>query len=444
MASSITILDVLVEDIRVPTSDSLLGSDPFHRKPDYSAVVITLKTDTGLEGNSVVFNLGAGNNWIAFGVIDLASLLKGRTLAEFVHSPAKLHQLMMEHHQMRWLADGVFRMATGGLVNAFWDLWAKSENKPLWELLADLSPEAIVSCIDWRYLRDALTPDEALDILRNARPGVTQRKAQMRESGPAAYSTSGWLGLDDSQICDHIKSLQQQGFRHFKSKVGSNLKQDIDRLDFLRQLIGDDSHLMIDANQIWGVDEAIEWMQQLKGYRPYWIEEPTARDDVLGYIKIREKMKHWNIGVAAGEQVPSPVIFKQLLKSGALTHCQIDATRLAGVNDVMAVILIAAKYGIPVCPHGGGIGLCNMVQHYSLWDQIAVSAQYDNRFVEYLDFLQDDVFKNPVAVHKGHYVTPEQPGWGLEMKPEFIKQFRFPTSPVWSSRSGPIGALFLA
>lgn len=444
MIPNITITDVHIEDIRVPTSDSLLGSDPFHRKPDYSAVVINLKTDTGLEGSSVVFNLGAGNDWIAYGIRDLASLLKGKTLNEFVKAPAMLQQMMMEHHQMRWLADGVFRMSVGGLVNALWDLWAKAEGKPLWELLTDLSPETIVSCVDWRYLRDALTPDEALSILRNARGGIDERKTQMRSQGPTAYSTSGWLGLDDRQIAEHIISLQQQGFRHFKTKVGGNLEQDIERLGFLRQLLGDDAYLMTDANQIWGVDEAIEWMKHLTPFRPYWIEEPTARDDVLGFVRIREAMKPHAIGVAAGEQVPSPVIFKQLLKSGALTHCQIDATRLAGVNDVIAIILMAAKFNIPVCPHGGGIGLCNMIQHYSLWDQIAVSTQSDGRLTEYLDFLQDDVFETPVAVDDGRYVTPSQPGWGLEMKSTFIEQYRFPTSPLWSNRSGPIGALFLA
>ncbi|MFT5894758.1 MAG: L-fuconate dehydratase, partial [bacterium] len=319
MISHITITDIHVEDIRVPTSDSLLGSDPFHRKPDYSAVAISLKTDAGIVGNSVVFNLGAGNDWIAYGIRDLASLLKGKTLKEFVQAPAMLHQLLMEHHQMRWLADGVFRMSVGGLVNALWDLWAKAEGKPLWELLTDLSPETIVSCIDWRYLKDALTPNEALGILRNARQGINGRKAHMRSQGPMAYSTSGWLGLDDQQIAEHIVSLQQQGFRHFKTKVGGNLEQDIERLGFLRRLLGDDAYLMTDANQIWGVDEAIEWMKHLTSFRPYWIEEPTARDDVLGFVKIREAMKPHGIGVAAGEQVPSPVIFKQLLKSGALT-----------------------------------------------------------------------------------------------------------------------------
>ena len=250
--------------------------------------------------------------------------------------------------------------------------------------------------------------------------------------------------MNDAQIAEHIQSLQKLGFQHFKAKVGSNLEQDIERLGFVRQLIGEEARLMTDANQIWGVDEAIEWMQHLTEFHPYWIEEPTARDDVLGFIKIREKLKPHNIGVAAGEQVPSPVIFKQLLKSGALTHCQIDATRLAGVNDVIAVILMAAKFGIPVCPHGGGIGLCNMIQHYSIWDQIAVAADGNNCFVEYLDFLQDEVFETPVAVQNGRYVVPSKPGWGLEMKSAFINKHRYPSGPLWSARTGPVGPQFLA
>lgn len=438
------ITTVTTEDIRVPTSDTLLGSDPFHRKPDYSAVVIQINTDTDLTGNSLVFNIGAGNDWIDYGVRDLAVLLEGRPLSEFIESPDAIYQRLIEHHQMRWLADGVFRMAAGGLINGLWDLWAKSEQKPLWELLTDLEPEKIVDCISWRYLRDALTPDEALHILQRGKVGAEDRKQQYHSNGPVAYSTAGWLGLTDEQIATHIKALMAQGFKHFKAKVGTNVEQDVERLGFLRRVIGDDACLMTDANQIWGVDEAIDWMLQLVESRPYWIEEPTARDDVFGYLKIRDALKHHGIGVAAGEQVPSPVIFKQLLATGALTHCQIDATRLGGVNDVLAVILLAAKYNIPVCPHGGGIGLCNMIRHYSLWDQIAVAGTREGRFVEYLDFLQQDVFLSPVQVQDGCYVLPAEHGWGLEMHEAFIEKHRFPESELWQNRQGPVGPLFIA
>ena len=438
------ITNITVEDVRVPTSDTLLGSDPFHRKPDYSAVVIKVETNSDLVGNSLVFNIGAGNDWLAYGVRDLGVLIKDLPLEDFSKAPIAIYERLIDHHQMRWLADGVFRMAAGGLLNALWDLWAKQQEKPLWELLVDLSPEQIVACVNWRYLKDALTPNEALHLLRQQRANIEERKAQFRTNGPAAYSTSGWLGLTDQQIAEHIEKLKLQGFKHFKAKVGTNLQEDIDRLKYLRTIIGDDACLMTDANQIWGVDEAIEWMLQLAPVHPYWIEEPTARDDVMGFIKIRKAMKPHGIGVAAGEQVPSPVIFKQLLSSGALTHCQIDATRLGGVNDVIAVILMAAKYNIPVCPHGGGIGLCNMIRHFSVWDQIAVAGTRHGRFVEYYDGLQQGVFITPVEVKDGCYVAPAEPGWGVEMHDAFIEQHRFPNSDLWSNRDGPVGPLFLA
>lgn len=444
MVPSLTITDVLVTDVRVPTSDSLMGSDPFHKKPDYSAVVIQLLTDGGVQGYSLVFNIGAGNDWVAYGVRDLAVLVVGQKLDTFIRSPAALHQLMVEHHQMRWLADGVFRMAAGGVINAMWDLWAQALGKPMWALLADLSPEEVVSCVDWRYLRDVLSPDEALEILNQGRNGIDDRRKHMQQQGPVAYSTSGWLGLSDEQIEADIRTLQSKGFQHFKTKVGGDLEDDIKRLGFLRDVIGDEGCLMTDANQIWGVDEAIEWMEKLTEFRPFWIEEPTARDDVLGFMKIRQALKPHNIGVAAGEQVPSPVIFKQMLASGALTHCQIDAIRMGGVNDVIAVILVAAKYGIPVCPHGGGIGLCNMIRHYAIWDQLAVSCAREGRFVEYLNFLQDDVFESPVTVANGCYDTPRQPGWGLEMKATFVEKHEYPIGAVWADRPGPKGPAFVA
>lgn len=435
---------ISIDDVRVPTSDTLLGSDPFHRKPDYSAVVIQIHTDTGLIGNSLIFNIGAGNDWTAHGARDLAVLIEGMNMQDFINSPATIYDRLIEHHQLRWLADGVFRMSAGGLINGLWDLWAKIEHKPLWELLTDLPPQKVIECINWRYLKDALTPAEALHLLSSSASEIEQRKKAYRLQGPIAYSTSGWLGLSDGQIADHINQLKSKGFKHFKAKVGASVEEDAQRLKFLRTLVGDDAHLMTDANQIWGVDEAIDWMLQLVDARPFWIEEPTARDDVLGFVKIREALKPHGIGIAAGEQVPSPVIFKQLLASGALTHCQIDATRLGGVNDVMAVVLLAAKYNIPVCPHGGGIGLCNMIRHYSLWDQIAVSGTGEGRFVEYLDFLQEDVFTHPVRVENGCYVAPEEHGWGLEMQPAFIATYRFPDSELWSKREGPIGPAFVA
>ncbi|NKB71345.1 MAG: mandelate racemase/muconate lactonizing enzyme domain-containing protein [Candidatus Latescibacteria bacterium] len=431
-------------DLRVPTSDTLLGSDPFHKKPNYSAVVLRLETDSGLEGHSVNFTAGAGNDWIAYGVDDLIQLVVDTSLKEFIDDPGAFYRKFIDHHQLRWLADGVCRMAVGSVVNAMWDLWAKQAGKPLWRLLVELEPEKVVQCIDWRYIADALRPEEALEILRRGQVGAQQRLDALVEQGPKAYSTAGWLGLTDAQIADTIAQMQGVGFDCFKMKVGQDLDHDRERLAFIRQTIGSQARLMLDANQIWGVEEAVTYMRQLARFKPTWIEEPTARDDVLGYRRIADELAPLGIGVAAGEQVPSPVIFKQLLQSQALSFCQIDATRLAGVNDVLAVILLAAKYQIPVCPHGGGIGLCNMIRHYALWDQICVAAHSRDQVVEYLNFLQDEVFIEPVAVAQGRYVAPEGPGWGLEMQADFVARHTYPTGTVWQGREKSGGISFLA
>jgi L-fuconate dehydratase len=433
-----------VVDVRVPTSDTLLGSDPFHKKPNYSTVLTTLTTDDGLVGTSVNFTAGAGNDWIAYGVKDLARLTKGQSLEDFIADPGVFYRLLIDHHQLRWLADGVARMAIGSIINAMWDLWAKKAGKPLWQLLVDLDPQQVLQSIDWRYLRDALTPEEALEILQQGKRGSSDRQSRLGQIGPKAYSTAGWLGLTDQQIADTITSMRTLGFDCFKMKVGQDLDHDRERLRFIRGLIGDDALMMLDANQIWGVDEAIGYMEQLIEFRPHWIEEPTARDDVLGYRKIAEALAPHGIGVAAGEQVPSPVIFKQLLQSQAIRFCQIDATRLAGVNDVMAVILMAARHQTLICPHGGGIGLCNMICHYALWDQIAVSAHSDGQVVEYLNFLQDGVFRHPVSVADGAYVAPTTPGWSLEMHPEFVAEHTFPEGAVWQGREDSGAVTFLA
>ena len=442
LGSIITKIDI--DDIRVPTSDSLLGSDPFHRKPDYSVAFVRIRTNSGLIGCSVVFSIGAGTDWLVYGLNDLSSLLIGLDIRDFMSNPGNIHQRLMEHHQLRWLGDGVYRMVVGGLINALWDIWAKLEGKPIWALLTSLPTETILASIDWRYLKDVIRPEDAKKIIQQGRLDANERQVEITKQGPIAYSTSGWLGLTDAEVIEGVNQLRNQGFRHFKVKVGSNLADDQRRLSLVRDLIGEDGHLMTDANQIWSVDEAIEWMTALAEFKPFWIEEPTARDDVLGFVRISQAMEKLGIGVAAGEQIPSPVIFKQMLASGALTHCQVDATRLAGVNDVMAIILMAAHFNIPVCPHGGGIGLCNMIRHYAVWDQIAVSVVSKDRVVEYIDFLQSDVFTVPVAVEKGRYVTPENIGWGLEMKPEFIERYRFPTGDVWRDRKKPMGPTFEA
>ena len=439
-----TIRNVNVVDLRVPTSDTLLGSDPFHKKPNYSAVLTTIETDTGHKGISVTFTAGAGNDWIAYGVKDLSKLVTGMNMSSFVDNPGAFFRLLIDHHQLRWLADGVNRMAIGSVVNAMWDLWGKLVDKPLWKLLVDLPSEKIVQCLNWRYLRDALTPEEAIEILNSNSDEKNTREKALLEKGPKAYSTAGWLGLTDEQIIKTVNDVKASGLDCFKMKVGQDVDFDKKRLAFIRTVIGDESKLMLDANQVWGVDEAISHMEQLVDFNPTWIEEPTARDDVLGFVKISKSLEKFGIGVAAGEQVPSPVIFKQLITSGGIQFCQIDATRLGGVNDVLAVILMAAKYDIPVCPHGGGIGLCNMIQHYALWDQICVAGHSDTQVVEYLNFLQEDVFIQPIQITNGAYIAPSIPGWGLEMYPEFVENHTYPTGSIWQGRKESGGITFLA
>jgi len=433
-SSSITITSSAVIDLRVPTSDQMLGSDPFHKAPDYSSAVLHLETSAGLRGVSVVFTVGAGTDWICYGIRDLCKLIVGTSLEDFAAAPIKLYRRLIDHHQLRWLHDGVFRMAAGAVLNAMWDLWAKSLDKPLWKLLVDLEPEFVADCIDWRNIGDALTRDEAITILRTSQSNGQQREAEMAERGPRAYCTAGWLGLSDEQILATIHKLQDQGFDSFKLKVGQDSDQDVQRIRFMREAIGPSCQLMVDANQFWGLDEA---KRHIERYRPFglkWIEEPIARDDVLGYVELAETFADASFDFACGEQAASPVIFKQLLKSGAIGYCQIDAVRVAGVNDVMAIILMATKFGVPVCPHGGGIALCNMIQHYGMWDQIAVSGHSDTQLVEYIDFLQD-VVQHPVEVHDGRYVTPKAAGWGLEFLPDFIEQHRFPEGDAWKTRS---------
>ena len=439
----IKIKDIQVTDIRVPTSDTLLGSDPFHKKPNYSCVYTKIKLDNGIEGNSVCFTSGAGNDWIAYGVKDIAKLLEDYDFSEFMKNPGIVYKLINDHHQLRWLADGVNRMALGSIINALWDAWAKFEKKPMWKLLVDIPPEKIVDAIDWRYLEDALTREEALQILNEKIDEHDELERLKINQGPKAYSTAGWLGLSDEEITGTIKAMKANGFDSFKMKVGQDISFDKERLGFIRNIIGDNAQLMLDCNQLWGVDEAIEYMKHLIEFKPIWIEEPTARDDVQGHIKINNALRDSNVKVASGEQVPSTVIFKQLLKSGGIDFCQIDASRLGGVNDLLAVILMAKKYNVPVCPHGGGIGLCNMIVHYAIWDQIKVASHSENQVVEYLEFLQDGVFKYPIEVKNGHYVTPSRFGWGLEMNEEFFDDHTYPTGKVWKDRIASGSITFL-
>jgi L-fuconate dehydratase len=323
-------------------------------------------------------------------------------------------------------------MATAAVVNAVWDLWAKAEGKPLWQLLAGLSPEELVRCIDFRYITDAITPAEAIDLLSRNVESRAAREAELLRDGYPAYTTSaGWLGYSDDKIRRLCREGIADGWSHFKIKVGRDLTDDIRRSAIIREVIGPDRKLMMDANQVWDVGDAIASMRELARFDPWWIEEPTNPDDVLGHAAIAHAIAP--VGVATGEQCQNRVIFKQLMQAGAIRFCQIDACRLGGVNEVLAVLLLAAKFGIPVCPHAGGVGLCEYVQHLAIFDYICVSASLEDRIVEYVDHLHEH-FLDPVVVRDGRYVPPTAPGYSITMKSESLRAYSYPDGPIWTER----------
>ncbi|MFN7923685.1 MAG: enolase C-terminal domain-like protein [Bryobacteraceae bacterium] len=428
-------LDVL--DIRYPTVRlGLAGSDPRHLAPNYSCAVPILRTDSGLEGRSLIFTIGAGTEIQAAAVEALRRFVVGRSLAEFIAEPGLFAQALAEHHQLRWLALGTYRMAVGGVVNALWDLWAKSEGVPMWRLLTSLSPERIVQCIDFHHLRDVLTEDELLEMLRSREAGRAANLDRLGRQGVRIYSTAGWSGRPLSEVRDLCSGLYRQGTRAFKAKVGRGqqynraraLAEDRAILDTIREATGPDAQLLTDANQNLGDwRNAADYMLELAAYRPMFIEEAIAYNDVLGYIELRKALAPAGIGVAGGEQAPDVVTFKQLLAGGGLTHCQIDGARVGGVNELFAIVAIAAKYGVPVCPHSGGIGLGHLVGPMAVFDQAWFGSE--GRWLEYLEFLQTGVSRNPLVVRDGHWILPTAPGWGLEMEDDFVARYRYPDGP---------------
>jgi L-fuconate dehydratase len=432
MPTTITRIDAL--DVRFPTSRERDGSDAMNPDPDYSAAYVVLRTDRadGVEGHGLTFTIGRGNELCVAAVHALAPLVRGLTLEEIRSDMARFWRRLTSDSQLRWVGPekGVVHLATAALVNAVWDLYAKIERKPLWKLLTDLSPEALVRCIDFRYITDALTPDEALVLLRRHAPTRAAREAEIRATGYPAYTTSaGWLGYPDDKIRRLCREGVARGWSHFKIKVGRDLQDDMRRAALVRQEIGPDRKLMVDANQVWDVNQAIAWMRELARFDPWWIEEPTSPDDVLGHAAIARAVAP--IGVATGEQCQNRVVFKQLMQAKAMQFCQIDSCRLGGVNEVLAVLLLAAKFGIPVCPHAGGVGLCEYVQHLAMFDYIAVSASLENRVVEYVDHLHEH-FVDPVVVRDGRYVAPTAPGYSITMKPESLEAYRYPDGAAWT------------
>lgn len=431
----IHIQEIIARDIRFPTSRALDGSDAMNPDPDYSAAYVVLRTDSpdGLEGHGLTFTIGRGNEVCVAAIRALAPLVLGADLDELTADMGAFWRRITGDSQLRWIGPekGVIHLATAAIVNAVWDLWAKTEGKPLWKLLADMTPEELVRCIDFRYITDALTPDEALDILRRNRPTRDEREAQMRAEGFPAYTTSaGWLGYSDEKLRRLCREALAAGWSHFKMKVGRDLPGDMARAALIREEIGWERKLMMDANQVWDVGEAIANMKALAHFDPWWIEEPTSPDDVLGHAAIARAVAP--IGVATGEHCQNRVIFKQLLQADAIRFCQIDSCRLGGVNEVLAVLLLAAKFGVPVCPHAGGVGLCEYVQHLSLFDFLCVGASLENRLLEYVDHLHEH-FVDPVVMRNGRYMPPTAAGYSIAMRPESLTEFEFPQGRAWQS-----------
>ena len=425
-----TITRVEVLDLRFPTSRESIGSDAVNKNPDYSAAYCILHTDSELKGYGLTFTLGRGNELCVGAARYLGGFVQGRRLSALTDDLRAFSRQLTDDSQFRWLGPekGVTHMAAAAVINAVWDLYARQQNKPLWRLLADMSPREIVRLVDFRYIDDAITEAEALALLETQRTGRESRIAELQRSGYPAYTTSvGWFGFSDEKIRSLCHEALAQGWRHFKLKVGGEPADDLRRAALVRGEIGGDTKLMMDANQRWGVKEAIDRTRELAEFDPWWMEEPTSPDDILGHARIRREA---GVRIATGEHCQNRVIFKQLLQAGAIDVCQIDSCRLAGVNENLAVLLMAAKFGVPVCPHAGGVGLCEYVQHLSAFDYIAVSGSLEDRVTEYVDHLHEH-FVDPVRIRNARYVLPCQPGYSAEMYPQTLEDYRFPDGKVW-------------
>jgi L-fuconate dehydratase len=421
--SSIDSIDTF--DIRFPTSTSLDGSDAMNPDPDYSAAYLRLGTDSGDAGHGFVFTIGRGNDVQLAAVRAVADQLRGLEVEPLLADMGGTWRRLVHDSQLRWLGPekGVMHMAIGAVVNALWDLKAKRADKPLWLLLSELSPREIVDLVDFRYLTDALTPEQALEILEAAAPGREERRRELEEHGYPAYTTTpGWLGYDDEKLVRLAREAVEDGFEQIKLKVGSDLDEDVRRLRLAREAVGPDIKIAVDANQRWDVDEAIAWIAKLAEFDLAWMEEPTSPDDILGHARIAAAVAP--VPVATGEHMANRVIAKQLLQSGGVQVLQIDATRVAGVNENIANLLLAARFGVRVCPHAGGVGLCEAVQHLSMFDFVAVSGSVENRYLEYVDHLHEH-FVVPTDVRKGRYWPPSAPGNGMEMLAASVEQHLF-------------------
>jgi L-fuconate dehydratase len=427
------IVRAVTYDVRFPTSRSGAGSDAMNPDPDYSAAYVALETDhpDGLTGHGLTFTIGRGTEVCVAAIEALTPHVVGATVEELVADLGGFWRRLVTDSQLRWLGPekGVIHLATAALVNAVWDLYAKLEGKPLWKLLADMPPEQLVACIDFRYIEDALTPAEALAILRRNEATKAERETILLAEGFPAYTTSaGWLGYSEDTLAERAREALAAGFTHLKLKVGGDPETDLRRARIVREAIGPEHRLSLDANQAWGVDQAIGAIEALADVAPWWIEEPTSPDDILGHARIREAVTP--IRVATGEHIQNRVVFKQLLQLGAIDVCQVDCCRLGGVNEVLAVLLLAAKFGVPVCPHAGGVGLCEYAQHVSMFDFLAVGASFEDRVCEFVDHLHEH-FVDPVRVENGRYLAPTAPGYSIEIRPESLSEFAFPDGAGW-------------
>lgn len=425
-----SITSIKTQDVRFPTSLDLDGSDAVNVDPDYSAAYVVIRTDAGDEGHGFVFSCGRGNEILTGAIDAYARLLVGRDIDELIYDLGGASKLLIHDSQLRWLGPekGVTQMACGALVSALWDIRARRENKPLWLLLSEMTPEELVGVVDFTHIRDALSPEEALEILRAGQEGKAERIAALKTDGFPAYTTSpGWLGYSDEKLVRLSKEAAAEGFSMIKLKVGGDINDDRRRMALAREAVGD-LPIAIDANQRWEVSEAIEWVNQLAEFNPYWIEEPTSTDDILGHADIRKGVTP--VRVATGEAVASRIVFKQLLQAGAIDVLQLDSTRVGGVNENIAILLLAAKFGVPVCPHAGGVGLCELVQHFSFFDYAVIGRSQEDRMVEYVDHLHEH-FAEPVRIAGGRYAAPELPGTGAEMLSASRARWEFPDGAGW-------------
>jgi L-fuconate dehydratase len=420
-----------VRDVRFPTSRTLAGSDAMNAAPDYSAAYVLLATDCDLTGHGLTFTIGRGTEVVVAAIHALAPLVRGRRVSDVAADPKAFWRELTGDSHLRWIGPekGVIHLATAALVNAVWDLWAKAEDKPLWKLVVDMSPQQLVGCVDFRYLTDVLTPQSAVELLHARADGRERREAEMLRDGFPAYTTSvGWLGYSDDEVRQRCRDAVAQGWTHLKMKVGGDIEEDVRRAALIREQIGSRRFLMMDANQVWDVDDAIASIRRLGEFDPWWMEEPTSPDDILGHARIAREVAP--IRIATGEHCHNRTMFKQLMQAGGLSVCQVDACRLGGVNEVLAVLLLAARFEIPVCPHAGGLGLSEYVQHLSLIDYIAVSGELRDRRIEFVDELHEH-FVDPARIREGRYLAPRAPGYSIEMVPESIAEYSFPDGAAW-------------